>query len=147
MKSRWKWAALILAGTLCGCQTHMMFIEESHIGLKAEMSADGTTPAQLDVGMRRGVAAFIPQNVAYKPTSEGSIKQTPKETTEDRIITLKPADGELTNLYNHYEANVGFFDPIEVKHFLATGVAAANVVADPECLDYLWKGGKSDEQK
>ena len=54
-----------------------------------------------------------------------------------------PRKGELTSLYTTYKANIGFLDPFEVQHFLATGVAATNIVADPDVLKYL---SETDEE-
>src|SRR5207253_655933 len=48
-----------LAGT--GCKSHLLFVEEDHLGLKATFEANNPSPVQVSVGYRRGIVAVIPQ--------------------------------------------------------------------------------------
>ncbi len=41
------------------------------------------------------------------------------------------------SLYSVFKANIGFNDPIEVCHFLATGVAAVVLLSDKNALNAL----------
>ena len=111
-------ASLLLL--LTGCEHHLAFVEENHWGLKAEMSGDSATPANVDIGFRRSAVAFIPQTNNSNSDGAGNSE-----------------NNELTSFYSSYEANIGFGDPIYVNHFLATGEAAVKLMVDEEALEKL----------
>jgi hypothetical protein len=125
---------------LCGCQTHAVFSEASHTGLLVEFDGTGSVPINVDVGYERGVFIMLPQrDKATDPCLAGAITQCVDD--EATTVTVHPHPGELVSLYTTHEANIGFGDPIEVRHFLATGIAAAYIVADPATLESVWEMG------
>lgn len=127
--------ALPVAG---GCAQRLVFLESSHMGLKAAFQPNNPTPAELDLGWRRGLFAMVPQKSADTPdpsTARGSVRvsQTDGRTTIDVV----PDPDELVSLYAVYCGNIGFNDPVEIHHFLATGVAASNLLANESTLRAL----------
>ncbi len=98
------------------------------MGLKAEFSADSATPAHINLGVKRQAVAVIPQI----------------DASDNAARTAAPAGAtvpnELTSFYTRYEANIGLNDPIYVKHFLATGSAAVQLMADDNALRRLREG-------
>jgi hypothetical protein len=64
----------------------------------------------------------------------GSVTVTPATKGAPTKVEIKPDPNELMSLYAVFHANVGFNDPICVHHFLATGVAAANLLANHDDL-------------
>ena len=134
---------LILSGLcLAACETHLMFVEGAHTGLRIKLSTDGSVPVDFNVGYKRGVTAFIPQTGKELKGEKGeSLKGglNSTESGEKKSITVTPGPGELTSLYNRFEANIGYRDPTYVRQILATGIAADNLAADPSALDNLWE--------
>lgn len=138
MKNIRKLSVSVLMITLCqGCASdRLLFVESSTIGLKARFEGDSPSPASITLGLRRGIVALIPQ-------SERSADAT--VTTETKVdggnvkktFTLSP--GELNSLFSRFDANVGFGDPISVRHLLATGSAASEIAANENLIQELTK--------
>jgi hypothetical protein len=125
-------ASLALLG-LNACTSHLMFVEEDNIGLKARFEANNPTPAQLSLGYRRGVVAVIPQqSKGNKPSPALSVAST--NGAQGKVIVIKNDPNELMSLYTVFKANIGFNDPVAIKHFLATGTAATSLLADHDEL-------------
>jgi len=118
-------APLLLLG-LVGCESHLVFIEEDHIGLKAQFQPNNPSPAELSLGFRRGIVAVVPQQSANAVTLTNPVSVT--WTTNSITISQNP--NELMSLYTVFKANVGFGDPTEVHHFMATGMAANALLAN-----------------
>ena len=119
---------------LGGCSSHLLFVEESHIGLKAKIAASQTSPYNLDLGYRRGMVALIPLQSA-----EGERGTNPDEGenptgSERKEIVIVHDPNDLMSLYCVFKANIGFNDPVEIYHFLATGRAAITLLAKEEEL-------------
>jgi len=121
--------SLTLLG-LTGCTSHLVFLEEDHIGLKAAFEANNPTPAQLSLGYRRGVIAVIPQQSNGSKTSPPLSVTTTTNAAGDKVVIVTNDPNELMSLYTVFKANVGFNDPVQIKHFLATGSAATSLLAD-----------------
>lgn len=135
--------ALMVALT-CGCSTHLQFVEGSHMGLKMKINATEMTPAEIDLGYRRGVAVLIPR----QQVTEGSLDGKPimERNGDDVIIRQDPQ--EVMSLYSRFKANVGFMDAVEVRHFLATGNAATLLMGRQNQLDRLtadWNGAEEKQ--
>ncbi|MBY0277349.1 hypothetical protein K2Z84_18615 [Candidatus Binatia bacterium] len=127
-------AALCLTG---GCSSHLVFLESSHLGLKASFEPNNPTPAEVDLGYRRGMFAMIPQKSEESGHGQpGSVRveQSGEGTNKTTTITVTPDPDELMSMYSTFCGNVGFADPVEVHHFLATGVAASNLLANQAAL-------------
>jgi hypothetical protein len=107
-----------------------MFIEEANIGLKARFEANNPTPAQLSLGYRRGVIAVIPQQSSGNKPSPSLAVSTTTNGVPGKVIVIKNDPNELMSLYTVFKANIGFNDPVAIKHFLATGTAASSLLAD-----------------
>lgn len=131
-------AAWIVALCLtAGCSSHLVFLESSHLGLKASFEPNSPTPAEVDLGYRRGMFAMIPQKSKESgqgPPGSVKVEQTGEGTAKTTTITVTPDPDELMSMYSTFCGNVGFNDPVEVHHFLATGVAASNLLANEESL-------------
>lgn len=143
MKHPWKAAlamALLGAG---GCSSHLMFVEQSHVGLKATFEPNQPTPAEVDLGYRRAMFAVIPQKAERASSQSGSV--TVDRSKSPMEITVVPDPNELMSLYTVFRANVGFNDPVCLHHFLATGVAASNLLANASDLRDV--AGDLDEAK
>lgn len=118
---------------LTGCTSHLIFVEEDHIGLKAKFEANNPTPAQLSLGYRRGVVSVIPQQSnGSKPSPSVSVAAT--NTNAGKVVTVTTDPNELMSLYTVFKANVGFGDPVQISHFLATGTAATSLLANDDAL-------------
>jgi hypothetical protein len=122
-------APLALLG-LAGCQSHLLFIEEDHFGLKAQFQPNNPSPAEMSLGYRRGIVAVIPQQSQKAVTLANPVSVT--WTSNSVTVTENP--NELMSLYTVFKANVGFNNPTEIHHFLATGMAANSLLANEEAL-------------
>ncbi len=143
----------IVALLLCGCRTHGVFVEAGHAGLYIEFSENGITPVNIDLGLERSVLAFVPQlkepvtGEDDKPLPSGINdpclgSEPPEECSDEKretILTLTPDSGELAGMYSWYDAQLKLSSQkINVDYFLATGVAASNIVANPENVKSMW---------
>ncbi len=125
---------LVLVGTV-GCTSHLMFVEEDHLGLKAQFAANNPAPAEVSLGYRRGIVAVIPQQSGDTVPLTSSVSVTSsQDSAGKKTVTVYNDPNELMSLYTTFRANVGFNDPVEVHHFLATGIAAASLLANHEEL-------------
>ncbi len=124
---------------LIGCANHVAFIEESHLALKAQFRANSTTPFDVDLGYRRGMTALIPMQ--DKGEAQPSLRTTPDETPPapgtNHILRIQHDPDELMSLYTVFKANIGFNEPVEVCHFMASGVAATALLSDQKSLEAL----------
>jgi hypothetical protein len=116
-----------LAGT-AGCSSHLLFVEHSHVGLKASFEPSQPTPAEVDLGYRRAMFAMIPQKSREPSNDAGSV--VVNRDDGQVAITIVPDPNELMSIYTVFKANVGFNDPVCLHHFLATGVAASHLLAN-----------------
>ena len=136
------WLLLVLLPLTWGlgaCSSHVIFAEESHFGLKARFSGATPSPVDVDLGYRRGVVAAIPQQNGERrnpkspscPPTDG----TSRPNADDNMTIVVPSDPEeLMSIYSTFRANIGFDDPIEVQHFLATGFAATQLTSSATAL-------------
>lgn len=138
-----------------GCKSNLLFVEEDHIGLKATFEANNPSPVQLTVGYRRGIVTVIPQksngqadanlvsieskSTATAATDSGTNSATGTKAT---TITIQSNPNELMSLYSTFSADIGFNNPIHIDHFLATGAAAASLLAKHDELRDLTEGMK-----
>jgi len=111
---------------LTGCQSHLVFLEEDHVGLKAQFQPNNPSPAQITLGYRRGIVAVVPQQSASSQNLTNPVSVT--WTTNSVTVCQNP--NELMSLYTVFQANIGFGDPTEVHHFMATGMAANALLAN-----------------
>jgi hypothetical protein len=58
-------ATLFAALVISGCSSHVLFVEHSHLGLKASFEPNQPTPAEVDLGWRRALFAMVPQSRAH----------------------------------------------------------------------------------
>lgn len=141
----------VACATLTGCRSHMLFVEEEHGGLKVAFQPDNPSPAEVSLALRRSVVAVVPQkSTSYIPTDTskdleivqpGQSGNAPSPQTGTngtagsgtKVIVYQDPN-ELMSLYTRFRANVGLTDPIEFKHFLATGNAALELLADEDSL-------------
>jgi hypothetical protein len=131
---------------LSGCQTHGVFVEAGHVGLNVEFSNNGITPINIDLGAERGVLAIVPQRDEpitdeggeVVPSGINKIDATELDTGDGTTLILTPHAGELTSMYSWYDASIGIGKPISVQYFLATGMAAANIVSNPNTVNGIW---------
>jgi hypothetical protein len=136
-------AALVLQG----CKSHLLFVEESHLALKAKFRADSATPFDVDLGYRRGMIALIPMQLEggeEKQTTPPAATLPPPaspapSSPTTKVLRVHHDPDELMSLYTVFKANIGFADPVEVCHFMATGVAATVLLSDAESLKALEK--------
>ncbi|HUI08101.1 MAG TPA: hypothetical protein VL486_13965 [Verrucomicrobiae bacterium] len=144
-KNKSQWALLIGALTICGCSSHLVFVEDETIGLKAKFEANNPAPAQFTLGYRRGVVAVIPQQDVGNRQGTNAVSVTTTNTGSNTVVTVIADPTELMSLYTVFRANVGFTDPVEIRHFLATGSAASSLVANDGDLRKITdslKGGR-----
>ncbi len=131
---------------LGGCTSHLVFYEEDSLGLKAKFESSNPAPAQLSLGYRRGIVAVIPQKSDGKKPS-AALAVTTTEGQGKKTITITDDPNELMSLYTLFKANVGFMDPVETKHFLATGTAAASLLANDDNLRDVTKAFEGSDSK
>jgi hypothetical protein len=152
MRDRVVLAGFALAWLMtAGCTNHLAFVENSHIGLKASFEPNQPTPAEVDLGWRRAMFAMVPQKSAESANDDekaaiapGSVTVETSPDGKTQTITVVPDPDELMSLYSVYRGTIGFGDPIEVYHFMATGVAASNLLANESALRDLTKRIKAD---
>jgi hypothetical protein len=128
-----------------GCASHLFFVEESHLGLKAKFRADSTAPFDVDLGYRRGVIALLPkqsdggEKVENPLPGEITTPAPPSASSDstETVLRVRHDPDDLMSLYSVFRANVGFADPVEVCHFMATGVAAIALLSNSESLKAL----------
>ncbi|MGA2140429.1 MAG: hypothetical protein ABSH14_16345 [Verrucomicrobiia bacterium] len=132
MKQRYVAAAWLTAMMFAGCSSHLLFVEEDHLGLKAKFQPNDPSPVELSVGYHRGVIAIVPQQSEFPSGLTNQVTVTRTDGTNTMVITYDP--DELMSLYTVFRANVGWMDPIETHHFLVTGTAAASLLANEDSL-------------
>jgi hypothetical protein len=131
-----------------GCTSHLVFLEEGHVGLKAQFAANNPSPAQLSLGYRRGIVAVIPQQSKEPQAVKDSVSVTSKPGEDGKkTVTIYNDPNELMSLYTVFGANVGIGDPVEVHHFLATGIAAASLLANSEELRKVTRNLRGFDEK
>jgi len=158
---RWS-RGLVLAGLAVptGCTSHLVYAERAHFGLHVNVKPDATdSPYEFDLGYRRAVVAFIPHEQpdaaeqaaaeAREATPAGEAKESKEPAAEGAPGDLAVVDGarepkdsprskkELMSLYTSFSGNIGFNDPIEYRHVLATGRAAKCLARNAEALAAL----------
>lgn len=121
---------LLVVFGMSGCTSHLVFLEEDHFGLKAQFEPNNPAPAELSLGYRRGVVAVIPQQAAQPVKLTNSVTVATETTASNTVVKVYNDPNELMSLYTVFRANVGFGDPVEVHHFLATGTAATSLLAN-----------------
>ena len=138
MKKRTLATLSLAALCLSGCTSHLIFVEEDHFGLKAQFEPNNPSPAELSLGYRRGVVAVIPQQSKRPVRLTNSVTVTTEKeataTATNTIVKVFNDPNELMSLYTVFRANVGFNNPVEVHHFLATGAAATSLLANESDL-------------
>lgn len=143
--------AIAALGLIClaGCTSHLVFIEEDHLGLKAAFEPNNPSPAQFSVGYRRGVVAVVPQKSdAENKSRSNSLSVThTNDANGKKTITVTTNPHELMSLYTTFKANIGFNNPVRINHFLATGTAATSLLADHEQLRNLTDALKNSTAK
>ena len=115
---------------LTGCTSHLIFVEEAHVGLKAKLEPNNPAPAQLSLGYRRGVVAVIPQQSSSSKGTQTAAGDAAANADGPKVVTIIADPNELMSLYTVFNANVGFGDPVAIRHFLATGTAASSLLAN-----------------
>ena len=141
--------SLALLG-LSGCTSHLVFLEEDHVGLKAAFEANNPAPAQFSVGYRRGVVAVLPQKSDPKDQSKSptvSVTTTNDSGGGNKVVTITADPNELMSLYTTFKPNIGFNNPVQINHFLATGSAARSLLADHDQLRNLTEALKTAAQE
>ena len=126
-----KWLFLLLPLGLGACTNHLVFVEESHFGLKADFSGTNVTPYEFDLSYRRGIVALIPQQKG----SAGQLKTEIRDQDNTVIASYEHDPAELTSLFVLFRANIGFNDPIELHHFMATGWASVLLASRKDALE------------
>jgi hypothetical protein len=143
MKRHVLWLALAIP--LSSCTSHLIFTENAHFGLKASFEPNTPTPAEVDLGWRRAMFAMVPQKCQADSkdgkgcgtaASEGSVT-VQRDDAGHLTFDVVPDPNELMSMYAVFCGNIGFADPTEVHHFLATGIAASNLVANADALRTL----------
>jgi len=129
--------ALATAVVLPACTRHLVFVEEDHVGLRAKFEGESPTPAEVHLGYRRGLLAFIPQQASQLAGGEVPGSVTVETTGSQKTITIRKDPRDLMSLYTVFKANVGFLDPVEFHHFVATGAAAENLLANHDELRHV----------
>ena len=129
--------ALATVLTLPACTRHLLFVEEDHIGLRAKFEGESPTPAEVHLGYRRGLMAFIPQQESHLQNGEQSGSVSVDTSGPTKRITINKDPRELMSLYTVFKANVGFLDPVEFHHFVATGAAAEQLLANHDELRHV----------
>ena len=105
-----------------GCTSHLVFIEESHTGLKIRVGASTPSPYEVSLGYRRGMVAAVPKQTPSDRT-DGTRSVDPTYTEGNKVV-LNEDSRELMSMYSEFCANVGFNSPIEFHNLLVTGDAA-----------------------
>lgn len=142
MKHLWI-SALSLTAVLAACKSHLSFVEESHVGLKAKIAANQTNPFDVDLGYRRGMLVFLPKKGGAEDEQASAVRSVTTVDDGTGNVTEKVSwkvyenPSELMSLYTRFDANVGFNAPVKIKHFLATGTAAALLMTNEEQLRKL----------
>ena len=119
------------------CTSHLVFMEESHTGLKISAGGSAPSPYEISLGYRRGMVAAVPkQNRSEVNQSgaspSGALVESINPGGNGKTVELPYDRYELMSLYTEFCANVGFNDPIEFHNLLVTGDAAAWLLADPD---------------
>jgi hypothetical protein len=147
MRKTAAWQIMVVStALLSGCSSHVLFVEHSHIGLKASFEPNQPTPAEVDLGWRRALFAMVPQKSPSARRAESSAVRDDAARSKVTIsgdagartqIVVQDNPDELMSLYSVFRANIGFNDPVCVHHFLATGVAASVLLANEPDLRAL----------
>lgn len=98
---------------------------------KAQDPPDDETPPRPERDKPAGDKAAGGKPAADKPAGDragADVATPPKPVTARMTIEHDPT--ELMSVYSVFNANLGFNDPVEVRHLLVTGRAAHRLLAD-----------------
>src|SRR5574341_1278974 len=117
----------------------LLFVEESHIGLKAKVGIDHT-PGDIDFGYRRSVLALIPKADAEHKGSNSAGSKPPdsraetvnKDCPPDQIDSKEPL-----SVISSFNADVRWFEATRIRTYFATGEAAAQTACDVHAIKDL----------
>lgn len=132
---------LLISG--CGFPSeHLLFTEESHVGLKVKGGYDAVTPVDIDFGYRRSVLALIPKIDSPKETKEANeTNETKKanETKEARVLCeIDSLDSkEPLSVISVFNSEVSWFTGTQVHTYFATGRAATQTACDVHAIKAL----------
>jgi len=137
---------LLMALLLSGCawtnenfHDRLLFVEESHIGLKAKVGID-QTPGDIDFGYRRSMVALIPKANATSDGKQTNFNKSP-EQSNDPEKTDCPANlndtNELLSVISSFNADVRWFESTRVRTYFATGKAAEQTACDVRAIKAL----------
>lgn len=118
----------------CGCQSHMIFVEEEQAGLKVAYAPNNPSPAQVTLALRRGLVAVVPQQSLSEIKTTNAVNVTTQKINGTNYVTVIEDPNELMSLYTRFQANLGLAGAIRFNHFLATGNAAIELLANAESL-------------
>ena len=119
---------------VCGCKSHLIFLEEEQAGLKVAYAPNNPSPAQVTLALRCGVVAVVPQKSASEVPTTNAVNVTTELINGTNHVTVIEDPNELMSLYTRFQANVGLAGAIRFNHFLATGNAAIELLANAESL-------------
>lgn len=110
----------------------LVFVEESHIGLKAKVAMDHT-PGDVDFGYRRSVFALIPKANARR---DGESQDCPPDSGDSNKTS--PDDcKELLSVISSFNADVRWFEATTINTYFATGKAAEQTAEDTVAIKAL----------
>lgn len=138
IRTRYLLVLVACSSLVTGCTSHLIFVEEGHIGLKAKFESNSPTPAELSLGYHRGMIAVVPQQSAQPSGRTQPLNVVGAVgANSGKTLTIEHDPDELMSMYSTFCANVGFGDPVEVHHFLATGTAAVTLLSTQSQLRNL----------
>lgn len=138
---------VLVALAAVGCKNHLLFVEGSHMGLMAKVKTSEVSPLEVDLGYRRGMVVVIPRQDVAGSSSEPKAQVTTDEST--KTVVVQQDVGEVMSVFSRFRANVGLFDDVSVRHFLATGNAASLLIASKTDLSKLtsdWDQGAGENE-
>jgi len=137
---------LLMALLLPGCAwinenfyDRLLFVEESHIGLKAKVGID-QTPGDIDFGYRRSMVALIPKANATSDGKRTNFKKPPEQSNDpektDCSSNLNDTN-ELLSVISSFNADVRWFESTRISTYFATGRAAEQTACDLHAIKAL----------
>lgn len=152
---------LVAALGLPGCSLftdRLLFIEESHIGLKASAGVDQSAPADIDFGYRRTILTLIPKanaEVKGDPPANVSSATPPAKPVGSASATTGPCPqqgqeqstdpNEPLSVISSFNADVRWFEATRIRTYFATGEAATNTACLPEAIKALVAAPKEED--
>ncbi len=117
---------------------------------EAEKAAEDEKIVEAKESADKAVTAVEKAKTEVAKTEKEKTKAAEKQKSDDAkrgLILIHHDPEELMSLYTTFKANIGFADPVQIDHFLATGKAAVLLMSNETALSELKEALEKDAKE